>query len=117
MLKVFWKSYGSYVVWNKGDVNPKSISDIEKNAPQLLRPFERSIMMEYAYHSPMPMWLAVPLSTKKGDDFIFDKQKIFIISKISSLYMAIEFRLLGDNDLPRIVVPVEELVTGFVSMR
>ena len=71
----FWKSYGSYVVWKKGDIYPKTINDIEKHAAQLLRPYERAVMMEYAYQRPIPMWIAVPVSTKTSDGFIFDRQK------------------------------------------
>jgi len=70
-----WKSYGSYVIWSKGDVNAKSIGDIERNAGQLLRPSPRPIMMEHAYAAPMPMWLASPVSIKTNAGFVFDQEK------------------------------------------
>lgn len=71
----FWKSYGSYVVWKKGEGEPKSIDDIRQNAPQLLRPFERAIMMEQAWKNPLPMWLAQPVSRKTAEGFVFDEKK------------------------------------------
>ena len=64
----FWGSYGSYVVWNKGNEAVASIEEIGENASQLLIPFKRAIMMEFAWKEPLPMWLAIPVSTRIGNE-------------------------------------------------
>ncbi len=67
----FWKSYGSYVVWTKEQKSKAEIKDIECDAPQLLKPFERSMIMEFAWHHPIPMWIGCPISKKKGQLYEF----------------------------------------------
>lgn len=62
----FWKSYGSYVVWNT-DSALASITDIEQHAPQLLKPFKRPMMLELAWKKPTPYWLGIPISSKNAD--------------------------------------------------
>ncbi len=67
----FWKSYGSYVVWRKEETQAATIQDVKRETPQLLQPFERAIMMEFAWHKPLPMWLGLPVSKKEGNEFHF----------------------------------------------
>lgn len=71
----FWKSYGSYVIWEAGEKSPKTLKDIEEHAPHLLSPFKRAIMMEHAWNNPMPCWLALPVSVKQENSFIFDRER------------------------------------------
>lgn len=71
----FWSSYGSCIVWEKGNSVPKSIEHIQTDAPQLLKPFKRAIIMEHSWRHPVPMWFAVPVSRKNGNQFIFDPQR------------------------------------------
>ena len=71
-----WKSYGSYQVWEKENSHPPAtIDEIAKDAPQLLKPFERAIMLEVAWTDPQPMWLGVPVSKKQKDGFCFSHEK------------------------------------------
>lgn len=67
----FWKSYGSYKVW--GDDKPLStIQDIETYAPQLKYPFKRPIMLEFAWDTPHPIWLGIPVSRQiSSHEFLF----------------------------------------------
>ncbi len=74
----FWKSYGSLIVKKNGN-QALSYKEIEEHAPQLLKPFERQMMLEHAYNTPMPHWLALPLSKKVGNDFILNKDRYEMI--------------------------------------
>lgn len=76
----FWKSYGSYVVWKKGQNSPASVEKIKKEAPQLLEPFERAIMIEFAWNEPLPMWLGIPISQKNNGSHQFSKDRYAKIS-------------------------------------
>lgn len=62
----FWKSYGSYVVWQKDRQELASVAKIQEGAPQILKVFERPMIMEFAWLDPVPMWLGIPVSEASG---------------------------------------------------
>lgn len=73
---IYWKSHGSYVVWEHNKKSEASIDEIKEYAPQLIKPFKTMIMMELAWLNPLPMWLALPVSHRQDDKtFVFSKEK------------------------------------------
>ncbi len=59
----FWKSYGSYQLWDKNsEQDIATVQDIETNAPQILQPFKRPMMVECAWRQPLPTWLGIQVS-------------------------------------------------------
>lgn len=78
----FWKTCGSYVVWQKGQAGFATVEDIKRDAPQLLAPFSRAIMMELAWSDPMPMWLGIPITIKKDGLHQFSMDKYNKLCKI-----------------------------------
>lgn len=72
----FWKSYGSLVVWKANNDAPFTIQDILHTAPQLLKTFKRSMMLELAYDQPDPHWLGLSLSIQAEDEtFTFNNER------------------------------------------
>lgn len=82
----FWKTYGSYQLWDKNsEHNIATAQDIETNAPQILQPFKRPMMVECAWREPLPVWLGIQVSEKQNDIYQFSyKRYKDLISLISN---------------------------------
>lgn len=60
----FWKSHGSFVVWKQEQDSVAEYETIQKQAPQIIAPFKRPMMLEFAWKKPLPTWLGIPVSEK-----------------------------------------------------
>ncbi len=80
----FWKSYGSYVVMPERAGSVATMQEIANNAPQLLEPFKRPIMMEFAWKAPLPMWLGIPISEKRAELYEFSEDRYIALSEAVS---------------------------------
>lgn len=69
----FWKSYGPYKLWDSShsDHPIATEDDIRRDAPHILETFERPMMVECAWKTPIPAWLGIPVSEKINDNYQF----------------------------------------------